>query len=515
MKLSAPMTPSFFNRENISSPFGPRNGRMHKGIDFSTPEGEPIFAIDDGKVILARADSNDPNASIGYGWYIVLEHRGRLQSVYAHLQKKPSLRPGDVVSEGQQIGLSGNTGRSSGPHLHFEIREGSSMDAVDPTMFYPELQGRGNIVKDRIVSTAELLEMIRSFPWQRKITKIHPHHTYKPNKANYNGVNGLELHQNMRNYHVNTRGFNDIAQHLTLLPDAKWVIGRDWNTIPASMQGNNTGAFMVEMVGDFHSGHERLEGQQLEAIVAWCAFCLEFFQLGLKAIQFHREYNATSCPGSSIEKSWFVGLVDDKLHEPGGRNQYFKDLPSDFYAAKYTDSLHEKGILNGRPDGTFGPHDDITRVEFITLMARSIQYLFTYHLKKRRELDVPLNLQFPDLPDEHWATPYVSLLSHYKILSGDDRGKLNPNNIINRVEAATVAAKSIGFMMGEVPEVQKLFFSDVPRQHWGCGFVGYLADKGIVRGAGDGRFIPERTMNRTEAAIVIAKTVDYVIDEHL
>lgn len=509
--LHPPLSQSDFLKNNISSLFGMRNGRMHKGVDFRLPEGRPIYAIDDGRVILSRADSNDPQVKTGYGWYLVLEHKGGLQSVYAHLRHRADFNVGDNVTRGQQVAVSGNTGRSTGPHLHFEIRR--SNEAVDPVQFYPQLQ-EVKTVNDQILTTEQLLQRIKTFPWNRAVTKIHPHHTYKPKKAGYNGNNGLELHQNMRNYHVNTRGFNDIAQHMTLLPDGKWVLGRDWNLSPASMTGNNTGAFMVEMVGDFHSGHEKLEGPQLEAVVTWCAFCLEFFKLGLSAIEFHREFSATACPGSSVDKQWFVGLVEEKLHTPGGQNQYFRDLPSDFPAARYTDSLWEKGILSGRPDGTFGPRDNMSRVEFMTLMARSITYLFTYHLKRRRELDVSLDLHFKDLPDDHWATPYVSLLTSYGIVSrGADT--LRPTDPINRIEAVTVASKAMGFIFGEPQKQARTVFTDLPASHWGSPFAADLHEKGIVRGYGDGRLGPEDKLTRVDGVVIVAKAVDYVIDENL
>lgn len=88
---------------------------MHRGVDFAVPQGTPIYAASDGVVAGAR-----PNG--GYGNWIRLEHGDGIATVYAHLSRfAPRIKPGVRVSRGELVGLSGNTGRSTGPHLHFEV----------------------------------------------------------------------------------------------------------------------------------------------------------------------------------------------------------------------------------------------------------------------------------------------------------------------------------------------------------------------------------------------------------
>jgi murein DD-endopeptidase MepM/ murein hydrolase activator NlpD len=106
----------------LTSPFGYRWGRMHEGIDISVPEGTPVRAAKPGTVILAAYTG-------GYGNYTCVDHGGGLSSCYAH-QSSYAVSPGDQVAQGEVIGYSGNTGSSTGPHLHFEIRVNGS--AVDP-----------------------------------------------------------------------------------------------------------------------------------------------------------------------------------------------------------------------------------------------------------------------------------------------------------------------------------------------------------------------------------------------
>lgn len=103
----------------LTSGFGPRihpiSGEpdFHEGIDIEVPEGTDVYASCAGRVIVAERHS-------GYGLYVVLEHSNGYRTLYAHLSEIGVYR-GQFVEGGQVIGRSGNTGNSTGPHLHFEI----------------------------------------------------------------------------------------------------------------------------------------------------------------------------------------------------------------------------------------------------------------------------------------------------------------------------------------------------------------------------------------------------------
>ncbi|HSS41112.1 MAG TPA: peptidoglycan DD-metalloendopeptidase family protein [Solirubrobacterales bacterium] len=101
----------------LTSGFGYRWGRMHEGIDISVPEGTPIRAAADGTVILEQSEYE----SGGYGNYTCIDHGGGLSTCYAH-QSSFAASVGARVGQGDLIGYSGNTGHSTGPHLHFEVR---------------------------------------------------------------------------------------------------------------------------------------------------------------------------------------------------------------------------------------------------------------------------------------------------------------------------------------------------------------------------------------------------------
>lgn len=99
----------------VSSHFGPRGRRHHDGIDIPAPSGSPIVAVDTGVVIYSD------NGIRGYGNMIVIAHGDDVFTVYAH-NRKNKVDKGDRVERGMTIAEVGNTGRSTGPHLHFEIR---------------------------------------------------------------------------------------------------------------------------------------------------------------------------------------------------------------------------------------------------------------------------------------------------------------------------------------------------------------------------------------------------------
>lgn len=116
----------------LTSEFGMRGWRWHHGVDLDLNTGDPVFASFDGVVRIRRYERG------GYGNFVVLRHSNGLETLYAHLSKH-LVQVGDTVSAGQPIGLGGSTGRSTGPHLHYEVRYNGY--AFDPKYIYDFEQG--------------------------------------------------------------------------------------------------------------------------------------------------------------------------------------------------------------------------------------------------------------------------------------------------------------------------------------------------------------------------------------
>lgn len=93
----------------------------HNGVDLGAYLGAPVLSAAAGEVIIARSGCVSRGCNGGYGNYVVVKHGNGTQTLYAHLLSV-TVSAGDVLVQGQQVGTLGNTGRSTGPHLHFEIR---------------------------------------------------------------------------------------------------------------------------------------------------------------------------------------------------------------------------------------------------------------------------------------------------------------------------------------------------------------------------------------------------------
>ena len=117
-------------RGGLTSGYGPRWGRMHRGIDFGAPYGTPIYAAAKGTVSYAGPEG-------GYGRLVTIRHAGGYTTAYGHMSRIV-VRSGQRVSAGQVIAYVGSEGRSTGPHLHFEVRRGGAY--LDPIPF---LRARG------------------------------------------------------------------------------------------------------------------------------------------------------------------------------------------------------------------------------------------------------------------------------------------------------------------------------------------------------------------------------------
>ena len=113
----------------VTSNYGPRWGRQHAGIDVKVYIGDTIYAAFDGKVRVVKNEGDRR----GYGKYIVIRHPNGLETLYGHLSKQ-IVSEDQIVKAGEPIGLGGNTGRSTGSHLHFETRLAGK--AINPAQMF-------------------------------------------------------------------------------------------------------------------------------------------------------------------------------------------------------------------------------------------------------------------------------------------------------------------------------------------------------------------------------------------
>ena len=149
----------------------------------------------------------------------------------------------------------------------------------------------------------------------RQIDAVHLHHTWRPTRSQFKGLATIEA---MRNVHVHTNGWDDIAQHLTVDPQGFAWTGRNWNLPPASQAGANgtrrQGPFMIEIVGDFDEGRDLLDGAQRQAVIDIVAAILRTANLEPGAIRFHRELGSSkTCPGTGVDKQTLLHDIQAAL----------------------------------------------------------------------------------------------------------------------------------------------------------------------------------------------------------
>ena len=111
---------------SLSSRYGSRWGRKHEGVDLGAEVGTPIYAADNGTVTYAEFNNG------GYGYMVKIDHGNGLETYYAHCSEL-LVEEGQIVAKDDLIAKVGNTGRSTGPHLHFEVRQDGT--PVDPMRF--------------------------------------------------------------------------------------------------------------------------------------------------------------------------------------------------------------------------------------------------------------------------------------------------------------------------------------------------------------------------------------------
>ena len=161
----------------------------------------------------------------------------------------------------------------------------------------------------RPLTRDQFIAELMAFAWTRRVWRMDMHHTWHPAHADYDGEPCIAR---MCRFHVDDRKFDDIAQHVSIAPDGTIWTGRDWNKIPASVGGVlNRGAFMFEAIGNFDTGHDRLEGEQLQSVVTVIRAVQRRFRLPPEALLFHRDVPVTAktCPGTSVGKDDILARV--------------------------------------------------------------------------------------------------------------------------------------------------------------------------------------------------------------
>jgi hypothetical protein len=164
------------------------------------------------------------------------------------------------------------------------------------------------------LSLPQFSAVLQAFQFTRRVTAVHMHHTWRPDRSMWRGAASVE---GMCRSHTQDRGFSDIAQHLTIDPEGGLWTGRSWNQAPASAVGHNgnglAGPFMFEVVGNFDQGCDPFDGAQRQAVLDVAVLIQRHFSLDAEALLFHNQVAAKTCPGTSIDRAGFVAALRSHL----------------------------------------------------------------------------------------------------------------------------------------------------------------------------------------------------------
>ena len=157
----------------------------------------------------------------------------------------------------------------------------------------------------------------------------------------------------------------------------------------------------------------------------------------------------------------------------------------------------EMGLVNGYPDGFFRPDNPITRAEFAKILIKALKI----------ELLATPSPTFSDVPQDHWAFPYVETAAENGIVKGIGEGLFAPERNITRAEIATMIARALGL----VPSVESPSFADADQiPEFAREAVAAVSARDIVRGYPDGTFRPQENATRAEAAVMIFRSLSLI-----
>ncbi|ABA58350.1 Peptidase C14, caspase catalytic subunit p20 [Nitrosococcus oceani ATCC 19707] len=161
------------------------------------------------------------------------------------------------------------------------------------------------------VTGSEFQDVVAAYPFTRRVTEVHLHHTWRPRQQDYRGLATLE---GMWRFHTQTHGWSDIAQHVTIAPDGTIWLCRNFNWSPASARGFNgnrkAGPFMIELIGDFDIGKETITDPQMEAMLTVIKTIQDHFKLHPSQLRFHNEMSGKTCPGTGFDKAQLIRDIE-------------------------------------------------------------------------------------------------------------------------------------------------------------------------------------------------------------
>ncbi len=540
----------------ISSNFGKRNyasSPLHKGIDIACPIGTPIYAAKSGRIYsYCNKYGNDEKVWSGgmssFGNYVSIKHDDGSFSIYAHLSNFGMVTMGRV-DQGQIIGYSGDSGSSSGPHLHFQAR------STSPANGWSNANGLLNmmpteacIAKNGIEVRNELYEVPDG--WSTTRTD----YLFMDEGVSYDrgscgkslqwmldGTGTLIISGSgaMFDYDEEIPPWFDYAEYIQTIAITKGVksIGKsafegcDKATIvilPASITSIASDAFddcysleSVHYLGTRKDWKKIEFGEDNQCLLYSDVHCSDdalFVAITLTATDGGGVIGGGEYAiGDTVELYaspdlgyYFVGwyqndqcISTDNLFSFEVKENTsllakfakdvhipFPDVPSDAWFAEAVAWASENDIIVGYPDGTFAPNESCNRAQIVTLLWRV----------EGSPPPISESLVFSDVYENQWFSDAVFWAIESEVTNGRPDGTFGPYDLCNRAEAVTFLWRAAGNPKAGNSETS---FGDVASGEWFSEPISWAATHGIAFGVSDGKFDPTAVCSRAQIVTLL------------
>jgi len=473
----------------------------HLAVDIKVPKGTPVFAIGNGIVVKVS------NISSGFGNHIVIEHDNfptidgsgftTYYSAYCHLDSI-LISEGDIVRKGDQIGLSGETGTATTPHLHFQIDNENAewhpfwpftwaeASAAGLSFFSAVNAGLG---QDKAIMTtinpmgyvqkyldlSNVPEMVESRPEVETTPEVPETENVSIETPTLVATETPILPVNLQ-FKIDSGDMYESGSTvyftITVLDlNNNPYVGKFDGLVNLSLE-NNIGTLDKDRLSseDFENGEAKLKLSGLvpgESKVRVSYGDEVFYSDSFKVIVVEEE------------------TVKDK-------NTSFSDIPESHENYEAITYLAQKGIINGYPDGTFKPDATVTRAEALKLILEGINATMEIS-------EVP----FKDVATADWAYKYISTAYLKSIVSGYPDGKFKAGNTVNKAEFFKILFTAMDANISK--KVSEDPFKDVSKKDWFAPYFAYAKKHEIIDSGLRAR--PTSDMKRDQVAEAIYRVM--------
>lgn len=477
----------------------------HLAVDIKVPKGTPVFAIGNGVVSKASVQSS------GFGNHVVVEHRNfptidnsnsftTYYSSYSHLDSV-LVAEGQVVDKGDQIGLSGESGTATTPHLHFQIDNGNAdwhpywpftwqeaKDAgldfftavnaglgkdraisttVNPMIYVQKyLDPSATVVENAATEAAEVEVEVESEPAveSKPVVESEPVVEEEP----YDPSTVVEASPEKVQFEVVIRASyeEDVTAYFT-------IYAKD----------ENSGAYEGDFDGLINLSLDNEIGELEKTRLSSDDFDEGKVKLNVADLKPGKTRIKVTFGQDIFYSDWFE--VTEVNEEPQETDSSFSDVSASHGNYEAITYLAENGVISGYPDGTFKPENTVTRAEALRFVLEGIH----------ASMEIG-DLPFKDVAESEWYYKYVSTAHSRSIVAGYPDGSFRAGNVVSRAEFLKILFTAMDVKVSK--NLKENPFKDVDKDAWFAPYFDYAKDKEIIDS--DLRAWPATGMKRSDVA---------------